>query len=338
MSVIEDRIYIGNVDYNVTEDELRDFFANTGVKSIEIPSKTWTRGDKEITRRLGFVFVLFDTKEAADKAVEDYNDKQFKDRKIFVKKALPPPTEEEKAKKGEEFRAKRAAQKAAKEAAAVSRQQHGVEGADGAVVESSNGDSTASTAASGDVATGAKKRRARKPKKKATAAAGSESASSEGTANGAETSPEGTGLKVPEGSPSPDTIFITNLHYRVQQRTISNVFKELKPKWVHVPLRRVPYRNRKTSAKAPVFNKGIAFVKFANHDVQQEAINKFNGHEIEGRAIIVEVAIDTKERDVEEIEADSKPELELLDAAEAQTETTEAAVAAEGATAEAITA
>ncbi|RLV86128.1 Regulator of rDNA transcription protein 5 [Meyerozyma sp. JA9] len=312
MSVIEDRIYIGNVDYNATEEELREFFANTGVTSVEIPSKTLIRGKKEITRRLGFAFVSFESKEAADKAVEEFNDKQFKSRKIFVKKAVPPPTEEEKLKKSEEYKAKKAArqkEKAAKQAAAVANGDSSVEttAAAGETADLAvNGDQGAhddkpSDAAATGKPSAPKKKKTRKPKKKVVAEsdAASEPNSSD---SAAATTPEtaattpGSAPKAPEGTPSPDTVFITNLHYQVRQRALISHFKELKPKWVHVPLRRVPYRNRKEGNKAPIYNKGIAFIKFPNHEVQQEAISKFNGHEIEGRAIVVEVAIDTKEK------------------------------------------
>lgn len=315
MSVIEDRIYIGNVDYNATEEELREFFANSGVKSIEIPSKTLIRGKKEITRRLGFAFVLFESKEAADKAVEEFNDKQFKSRKIFVKKAVPPPTEEEKLKKTEEYKAKKAArqkEKAAKQAAAVANGDLSVETTAAAGETSAlaaNGDKGAHDDKSINAsATGSspapRKKKTRKPKKKVVAdteGASEPNSSDSAAANTPETAATtpGSAPKAPEGTPSPDTVFITNLHYQVRQRALISHFKELKPKWVHVPLRRVPYRNRKDGKKATIFNKGIAFIKFPNHEVQQEAISKFNGHEIEGRAIIVEVAIDTKEKAAE---------------------------------------
>lgn len=288
MSTIEDRIYIGNVDFNATEDELRELFTGYPIKSVEIPTKTLVRGKKEVTRRLGFAFVLFDNKEAADKAVAEFNDKKFKDRLIFVKKAVPPPTEEEKQKRLEEYKAKKAARKEATKKPAEN--------------EETNTSAATPEASTDSTSVPKKKKKARKPKKKA-AIVESETATTDSaeasTPETAATTP-GSDQKVPDGIPSPDTIFITNLHYRAQHRTINSVFKEFKPKWVHVPLRPVPSHIRKSGKKALIFNKGIAFVKLPNHEVQQEAIAKFNGHEIMGRSIIVEVAIDNKKKEAEE--------------------------------------
>ena len=96
--VIEDRIYVGNVDFKATEDELKELFQDLKVTEVEIPFKENTRGDKVFKRHLGFAFVQFENKDDADKAIATYNGQKFQRRNIFIKKAVPPPTEEEKRK------------------------------------------------------------------------------------------------------------------------------------------------------------------------------------------------------------------------------------------------
>lgn len=249
--VIEERVYVGNVDFTATEEELRDLFEGLKVLSVEIPSKTITRGKKTLVKRLGFGFVQFETKEDADKAIEKYNNTEFKSRHIYAKKALPPATEEEKQKKSEAYFAKQKELKAKKTKAVEKPVEPASELAEPA-------------------------------EKKIQDAA-----------------------KTPEGTKSKDTVFITNLDYKANVKLLNHLFRELKPKWIHVPPRRVSYHVlKKFQAKQrPVFNKGIAFVKFADEETQLKAIAEFNGHEINGREIIVEAAVD---REVDEAEVAKK--------------------------------
>ncbi|KAL1572705.1 hypothetical protein MGS_02863 [Candida albicans P78042] len=246
--VIEDRIYVGNVDFKATEDELKELFQDLKVTEVEIPFKENTRGDKVFKRHLGFAFVQFENKDDADKAIATYNGQKFQRRNIFIKKAVPPPTEEEKKERVEAFKAKREEIKKVKEQ---------------------------------------KKAEAKKKREEATADAAT-------TANGESATTDSTPA-IPDGTPSKDTIFITNLDYKVNVKTLNSLFKELKPKWIHVPSRRVPYNRRGRGGKfRKPFNKGIAFVKFSNEETQKQAVAEFNGKEVNGREIIVDIAIDSR--------------------------------------------
>lgn len=85
------------------------------------------------------------------------------------------------------------------------------------------------------------------------------------------------------------------MDYKVNVKTLNSLFKELKPKWIHVPSRRVPYNRRGRGGKfRKPFNKGIAFVKFSNEETQKQAVAEFNGKEVNGREIIVDIAIDSR--------------------------------------------
>ncbi|EGW31570.1 uncharacterized protein SPAPADRAFT_62182 [Spathaspora passalidarum NRRL Y-27907] len=230
--VIEDRIYIGNVDFKATEEEVKELFKDLSVTDVEIPFKETTRGDSTFKRHLGFAFVQFETKEDADKAIAEFNGKKLQRRNIFIKKAVPPPTEEEKKERAEIYKAKR--EEYLKEKA---------------------------------------ERRAEAQKKREERAAAGED-----------------GEKAPDGKPSTDTIFITNLDYKVTHKVLTSYFKDLKPKWVHVPLRKT---HNRIAHRRP-FNRGIAFVKFLDEETQKKAVEEFNGKEINGRNIIVDIAVDAR--------------------------------------------
>lgn len=239
------RVYIGNVNFNATEEELQEFFLDFKVLSVEIPSKTITRGERSFQRRLGFGFVQFENETDAENAISMTNGKKFKQRLVYAKKALPPATEEEKQKKRELFIAKQTELKAKK----------------------------------------------REEEKKI---APQTETPSEETAKSALDATSVVVNKTPEGKKSADTIFITNLDYKANVKSLSELFKNLNPIWVNVPTKRVPFHVLKkfSATRKPIFNKGIAFVKFANEDIQLQAIKEFNGREINGRAIVVEVAVD----------------------------------------------
>lgn len=222
----------------------------------------YTRNKKQVEKHLGFAFVQFEDKAEAEKAIETFNGKEFKGRNIYVKRALPVPTPEEKEKKVEAFKAKRAEK------------------------------------LSQAKATKAKKQPKQTPKKTAkngssveTSAKKSESESTED-----KSSSEEPKAKIPEGKPSTDTIFITNLDYKVDVKTLNGIFKEYNPKWIHVPTKRVPFHILKRQRKKgrTVFNKGIAFIKFPSEEVQKKAIAEFNGKELNGRQIIVDIAVDAR--------------------------------------------
>uniref|UniRef100_A0A0L0NWL9 RRM domain-containing protein n=1 Tax=Candidozyma auris TaxID=498019 RepID=A0A0L0NWL9_CANAR len=264
--VIEERIYIGNVDFSATEDELKDFFQGLQVESVEIPTKTFTRGKKTVTRRLGFGFVQFALKEDADKALEQSNGQTFKTRTLYLRKALPPATPEEKKERTEAFLAK----KAAKRAQATE-----------------------------------KKKKLKGKKEKAANDENEEKAEkseADEAANGDAESKKQDKTKTPEGTPSADTVFITNLDYKANVKVLDAVFKDLEPMWIHVPTRRVP-RHILKQIKAnhkPVYNRGIAFVKFKDQETQKRAIEEYNGREVNGRLIIVEAAVDRPKSDEDE--------------------------------------
>jgi len=79
----EKKVYIGNLDYSVTDEELNNF-----IKEKELAVKeTTVIKDKYTGRSKGFGFAKFDTDEEVQKAVETLNGFEFKSRKLNVSKA-----------------------------------------------------------------------------------------------------------------------------------------------------------------------------------------------------------------------------------------------------------
>ena len=78
------KLFIGNLDYTVTSDDLRDAFAKFGnvVDAVVIT-------DRETRRSRGFGFVEFATAEEADAAIKEMNQAELKGRKINVNEAKP---------------------------------------------------------------------------------------------------------------------------------------------------------------------------------------------------------------------------------------------------------
>ncbi len=78
------KIYVGNLSYKVTEDDLKDLFGEFGAVS-EVNVIT----DRETGRPRGFAFVEMDSDDEATKAINSLNGKELQDREIVVNEAKP---------------------------------------------------------------------------------------------------------------------------------------------------------------------------------------------------------------------------------------------------------
>jgi RNA recognition motif-containing protein len=86
------RLFVGNLPYQATENDLEDHFAAAGaVTSVNIML------DKFTGKSRGFAFVEFATAEDASKAVEMFHNKDFQGRALTVNVAQP---REERAPRG----------------------------------------------------------------------------------------------------------------------------------------------------------------------------------------------------------------------------------------------
>jgi RNA recognition motif-containing protein len=79
------RIFVGNLSYQTTEDQLTDLFSEVGqVESATIVT------DRDTGRSRGFAFIEMD-RDAAVKAIEKFNGVELNGRTINVNEARPRP-------------------------------------------------------------------------------------------------------------------------------------------------------------------------------------------------------------------------------------------------------
>jgi RNA recognition motif-containing protein len=81
---MSNRLFVGNLPYEATEEELRAHFSRAGsVRSIFIPL------DRETSRPRGFAFIEFETSQEAAAAIGQLHQKPFMDRPLVVNEARP---------------------------------------------------------------------------------------------------------------------------------------------------------------------------------------------------------------------------------------------------------
>ena len=80
----QNRLFVGNLSYQTLENDLQDYFAQAGaVTSVNLMM------DKVTGKSRGFAFVEFSTPEEANKAVEEFHNKEFQGRALTVNIARP---------------------------------------------------------------------------------------------------------------------------------------------------------------------------------------------------------------------------------------------------------
>jgi RNA recognition motif-containing protein len=78
------RLFVGNLPYDVTESEVREFFSPAGVPlSVRMPT------DRETGKPRGFAFVEFGDAAQAEEAVRRFHQQVFKGRPLVVNEARP---------------------------------------------------------------------------------------------------------------------------------------------------------------------------------------------------------------------------------------------------------
>ena len=77
-------IYVGNLPFRTTEENVRDLFARYGaVQSVKLIS------DRETGKPRGFGFVEMDDDSAADEAIRALDGAEFEGRSLKVNEAKP---------------------------------------------------------------------------------------------------------------------------------------------------------------------------------------------------------------------------------------------------------
>ena len=72
---MDTKLYVGNLSYSVTEDELREMFAQAGsVTSVAVIK------DRDTGQSKGFAFIEFSTQADAQKAISRFNGQKLGER------------------------------------------------------------------------------------------------------------------------------------------------------------------------------------------------------------------------------------------------------------------
>src|SRR6187397_2845415 len=80
------RLYVGNLPYSATEDQLTELFGRAGkVDSVRVMR------DMATGRARGFAFVEMGTDEEAQKAITEFHEQQMDGRALVVNEARPKP-------------------------------------------------------------------------------------------------------------------------------------------------------------------------------------------------------------------------------------------------------
>ncbi len=81
---MESKLYVGNLSYDVTEDDLRSLFSQAGeIKDVALIL------DRETRRSKGFGFVEMATQAEAENAIRMFNEQDLKGRRLTVNIARP---------------------------------------------------------------------------------------------------------------------------------------------------------------------------------------------------------------------------------------------------------
>jgi RNA recognition motif-containing protein len=80
------RLYVGNLPYSSTEDQLTELFSRSGkVDSVRVMR------DMATGRARGFAFVEMSTDEEAQRAISELHEHQLEGRALVVNEARPKP-------------------------------------------------------------------------------------------------------------------------------------------------------------------------------------------------------------------------------------------------------
>ncbi len=83
------KLFVGNLPYNTTEDELTELFAEHGeLVSVKVIT------DRQTGRSKGIAFVEYAEESAADAAIEALHESEMGGRNMIVAKARPPKKRE----------------------------------------------------------------------------------------------------------------------------------------------------------------------------------------------------------------------------------------------------
>ncbi|CAI7604691.1 unnamed protein product [Penicillium glandicola] len=284
------RLYIGNLAYATTEEELKEFFKTYTIETTSIPVNPRTN------RPVGYAFVDVATAAEASAAIEALSGKEILQRKVSVQLARKPEPAE------------------VKEGAASSGE--GASGAEGRKRAGGRGRGRGRARGRGG-RTG--RSRAAQDGQEATEAPVSETPLAD-TTNEKDTASKGSESRAarpqkqrgpPEdGIPSKTKVMVANLPYDLTEDKLKEIFAAYEPVSAKVALRPIPrFMIKKLQARNERRKtRGFGFVNLASEELQAKAVAEMNGKDIDGRVIAVKVAIDSPGKEDDDINAVAETE------------------------------
>jgi RNA recognition motif-containing protein len=297
------RLYIGNLAYATTEGELKEFFKDFSVESTSIPTNPRT------TRPVGYAFVDLSTPAEAERAINELSGKEILQRKVSVQLARKHEPAGEKgeggatsggeAGSGGEGEGKRFGGRGRYRGRGRggryrggrfqrnnrNRQTENTDNAQNGGAEGTTNEEP--TNVPGQVTPLTEKTNEAQPAEDR----------NQGTTSG---KPRGFGQRKQRGPPedgieSKTKVMVANLPYDLHEDKLKELFKDYEPVAAKIALRPIPrFMVRKLQARnEPRKGRGFGFVTLSTEEMQQKAIGEMNGKEIEGREIVVKVAIDS---------------------------------------------
>ncbi|CAG8026478.1 unnamed protein product [Penicillium nalgiovense] len=309
------RLYIGNLAYATTEEELKEFFKAYTIETTSIPVNPRTN------RPVGYAFVDIATAAEASAAIEALSGKEILQRKVSVQLARKPEPAEAKegavsggeGASGAEGR-KRAGGRGrgrgrARGRGARTGRSRAVCAKTLSLLESTHIDTlkwmlTLQKAQDGQEATEAPVSETpladTTNEKDTTSKAGEARAARPQKQRGP---PE-------DGIPSKTKVMVANLPYDLTEDKLKEIFAAYEPVSAKVALRPIPrFMIKKLQARNERRKtRGFGFVNLASEELQAKAVSEMNGKDIDGRVIAVKVAIDSPGKEDDDINAVAETE------------------------------
>jgi len=262
--MVRTKVFVGNLDFQTKESELAKEFSNAGKV---ISANIITRGP----RSLGYGFVEMESEEDAQKAVELMNKKEIDGRAINV----------EVAKIREEVPQQQQAQPGKEQTESdASRGRGGSRGGRG---RGRGARGTRGGARGGAAPRGRGAPRGSRGGRGGRGGAVNYAPTQQAQANATATANTTAPVKQEDPrTPSKTTLFVANLPFSLDDEGFGKILKDstLAFKAAHV------VRNVRSQR-----SKGFGFIEFENEQDQQKALAGLNGKQVEGRDLVVKVAL-----------------------------------------------
>ncbi|KAL7270900.1 hypothetical protein RUND412_006380 [Rhizina undulata] len=322
------RLYIGNLAYSTTEEQLKEFFEGFSIESTSIPTNPRTG------RTVGYAFVDLTTKEEAERAIAELSGKEVLERKVSVQFARKPGSST--AKKGSvngsgDEQAQQQQQDRPRKGRGGFRYRGRGRFRGGYRARNANRENGhangASDGESGDNSEGAPTNAQVLTESTNVVTAESELTRVVTPASGADetnTNNNAAGGFKPRrkrgppenGVPSTIKVMVANLPYELSEEKLKELFAEYQPEAAKIALRPIPRQMvKKLEARGePRKGRGFGFVTLANEEMQKKAVEEMNGKVVDGREIAVKVAIDSPKPEGEGEQQEEEKKVE--DAAE----------------------